>query len=240
MKFIFTFGLLLCYSIINAQDTLFLNKDYKKVSRDNAFYIETNQRNPSAENEIIRRTYWINGQIKSERSFVEKDKDLIRNGISKYWYDNGQLFYQETYRKGERHGELIGYWEDGSKRRHDIFSKGKLKSGKVWDRNGDEREHFPIMEKASFPGGEKALAAYLKHSLPVPETQAKNTLVKVVVKFVINKEGYVGKIDIIEGAPHWYNTVTVNALSKMPKWNPAKQFGEPVNVSYTLPVIFRK
>lgn len=240
MKCFFTTCLLLFISIASAQDTLYLNNSYKEVARDSAVYFQIDHRNPTAENELTRRTFWIDGQIKSERSFVEKDEALIPEGKSKYWYKDGQLFYQESYRKGERHGELLGFWEDGSKRRHDFYKKGKLKSGQVWDRNGNERDYFPIMERASFPGGQEALAAYLKENLPIPATQAENTMVKVVVKFVINKEGYLSKIDIVEGAPHWYNMVTVNVLSKMPRWNPGKQFGEPVDVYFTLPVTFRK
>ena len=240
MKYFFTLCLFFSLCLSYAQDTLYLNNSYEEVARDSAAYFQIDHRNPSAEKEVTRRTYWIDGQIKSERSFIEKKEDFIAEGPSKYWYENGQLFYQENYRKDERHGELIGYWEDGSKRRHDIYKTGNLKSGQVWDKKGNELEHFPIMEKPVYPGGQEALAAYLKQNIPVPETQEKNTEVRLVLKIRINKEGYIDKIEVIEGAPNWYNAVAVNVVSRMPRWKPGRQFGEPVNVIYRLPITFRK
>lgn len=236
--------LFLCFLIFStysfSQDTLYLDLDYNKTKPENAVYFRIEDRNSSGDQDLIRTTYRINGEIMNERSFVEKGDKLTLHGLQKTWYDNGQLYYQETYKKGERHGDLIAYWEDGSRRRHDTFKKGKLKSGKIWNRKGEEEKHFPVMISAEFPGGEKAIADYLRKSLPIPETQKSGTEVRLLVRIRISKDGFVDKIDIIEGAPHWYNAVTTNALLNMPQWKPGYFMGDPVNVWYTLPVTFRK
>ncbi len=241
MKVITSICFLLVLTFAHGQDTIYLNRDYQEIEAGKAEYYRVEETKGAGEKEVIRRTYWITNQIKSERSFIEKKDQLIPEGLQKFWYEGGQLYYTENFKKGKRHGDLIAFWEDGSKRRHDHFKKGKFKSGKIWNRQGEEIEHFPVMVPATFPGGQKAIAAYLKANIPpAPKSQKKGTEVRVVVSIRINKEGQVSEIDLIDKAPPWYHAVTFHALSTMPRWNPGKHMGEPVNVSYTLPVIFRK
>jgi hypothetical protein len=232
--------LLLINFISFGQDTIYLDSSKKPVDKAEATYYRIESRVNSGEIDLLRKTYFLDGQIESERRFKEKGEKLISQGLQKHWYENGQLFYEESYKNGERHGEFLAFWKDGSKRRHDVYKRGKLKSGKVWDENGQEQEHFPVFSRASFPGGQEAMMAYLKKNLPVPSTQEENTEVRVIVSFMVNKEGSITKIDVHEGAPHWYNAVTVNTLAQMPKWNPGKFLGDPVNIYFTLPVTFRK
>lgn len=240
MKRLLLLILLFTSSISLAQDTIYFDTAWKESLLKEASYYRIDEQPTSGKADLERRTYNINGQIKSFRSFKIKDDKKILEGEQKTWYDNGQLWYTENYRKGERHGELVAFWEDGSKRRHDFYKKGKLKSGKVWNRKGEEQEHFPVMVPASFPGGQKALAEYLKKNLPVPESQKRGTEVRLLVNIRINKEGFIDEIQSIEGAPHWYNAVTISTLSKMPRWNPGKFMGDPVNIWFRLPLTFRK
>lgn len=226
--------------IITAQDTIYLDQNYEKTTPANAAYYQIDDRKKSGDQDLIRYTYKIDGQLLRLRSFKEKRRKLSLHGLQKSWYDTGQLFYQETYRKGERDGELLAYWKDGSKRRHDSYKRGKLTLGKVWNKKGEEEEHFPVMIPAEFPGGPKAISDYLRDNLPVPETQQVNTIVRTRVKIRIGKEGYIDKIEIIEGAPHYYNAILTQTLANMPKWNPGSFMGDPVNVWFTLPVTFRK
>ena len=232
--------LLLFTTILSAQDTLYFDFDENQTTKEKAYYFRIDDRSLPGEQDLVSTTYRMNGDILKQRSFLEKGKDLIKHGLQKDWYDNGQLYYQENYKKGKRHGDLIAYWEDGSRRRHDTFKNGKLKSGKVWNRKGVEEKHYPVMIPAEFPGGEKAIAEYLRKSLPVPESQKINTEVRLVVKILVGTDGFIRTINIVEGAPHWYNAVTTTTLLNMPKWNPGSFMGEPVNVWYALPVTFRK
>ena len=240
MKRLLFFSFLISSTYTFSQDTIYLDLDYKETQPRNAIYFQVEDRPASGEQDLVTTLYRTNGDIVKQRSFSEKGSKLTLHGLQKTWYDNGQLYYQETYKKGKRHGDLVAYWEDGSRRRHDTFKNGKLKSGKIWNRKGEEEEHYPVMIPAEFPGGKEAIADYLRKSLPVPETQKANTEVRMLVKILVGTDGYIRNIDIIEGAPHWYNAVTTTALINMPKWKPGSFMGEPINVWYTLPVTFRK
>lgn len=240
MKKLLFFSLLISSTFSFSQDTIYLDSDYKEVLPVNAVYFQVEDRTAPGEQDLLTSLFRINGEIMKQRSFLEKGKKTILHGLQKTWYDNGQLFYQETYKNGKRHGDLMAYWEDSSRRRHDTFKNGKLKSGKIWNRKGQEEEHYPVMISAEFPGGQKGIADYLRKSLPIPETQKSGTEVRLLVRIRIGKDGFIDQIDIIEGAPHWYNAVTTSALLNMPQWKPGYFMGDPVNVWYTLPVTFRK
>lgn len=229
--------LLFCFSSAIAQDTIFLDQNYEEVLSEKAEFFRLDNRKGQ---NLIRKTFMMNGQILSEKEFLEKKGRLTAHGISKNWYDNGQLFYSQVYRKGERHGELLAYWEDGTPRRNDFFKKGKLISGKTWNRSGVEVPHFPVFVPPVFPGGKGAITAYLKQHIPVNPKQRKNTEIRVVVSFVVNKEGSIHQVEVLKEAPLWYKAVTVQTLLNMPQWEPAMHMGEPVNARYTLPVTFRK
>ena len=232
--------LLLFTTVLTAQDTIYLDLNYKEILPENAVYFQVEDRNAPGEQNLITTLYRTNGEIVKQRSFLEVRKKLTLHGLQKTWYDNGQLYYQETYKKGKRHGDLLAYWEDGSRRRHDSFKNGKLKSGRIWNRQGQEEEHYPVMIPAQFPGGEKAIAEFLRKNLPVPESQERNTVVKTLAKIRIGTDGYIQEIKIVEGAPHYYNAILTQTLLNMPKWNPGSFMGEPIELWYTLPVNFSK
>lgn len=231
---------LMCFLPVQAQDTLFLNKDYKETDRSEAFFYRIDDRTTPGDHDLIRKTFWINGNPKSEIPFLEKKDDLTQNGLARFWYENGQLHYSQEYKKGERHGELVAFWENGRKRRHDFFKKGKFRSGKVWNEQGVEIEHFPVMVPAMFPGGQQALQDYLKERLPVNANQPKNTEVRFVVPFLVDKKGKIQVLEVKEQVPEWYLITSKLVLENMPAWNPGKHMGEPVKVFYALPLTFRK
>lgn len=240
MKTLLFFYMLCLSSGLLAQDTIFLNSQWEESLPQEAAYYRIDKKVSSGRADLEQSTYFIIGQIKSLRSFDTRNDKKVLEGDQSTWYSNGQLWYTENYRKGERDGELLAFWEDGSKRRRDVYKKGKLITGRTWNEKGEEVAHFPVMVPASFPGGQKALAAYLRKMLPVPDSQKEGTEVRLLVSITINKNGHLNKIELVEGAPHWYNAMAISALSRMPRWNPGKFMGEPVRVRYALPVIFRK
>lgn len=238
-KILFLF-LIMTTPIFHAQDTLYLNEKYKETTPEEAIYYRIDDRNTPGDQDLIRRTFYKNGNLKSETPYHEKKEKLIPTGIWKFYYENGQLFYSQPYKKGERNGELVAFWEDGSKRRHDVYKKGKLQSGKVWNIEGEEIEHYPVLVPARFPGGKYALNDYLRDNIPHNPSQPDNTEVRVVISLLITKDGSVEILEVVEEAPQWYIAVTINTLKNMPKWEPGRFMGDPINVKYALPVTFKK
>ena len=60
-----------------------------------------------------------------------------------------------------------------------------------------------------------------------------------IVRFVIDKEGYVTDVESINGLNEDVRKEIVDLVSHMPRWEPGMQNGEYVNVVFNLPINFK-
>lgn len=110
------------------------------------------------------------------------------------------------------------------------------------DRNSTDEEVFEVVENMpEFPdGGMPGLMKYLSANIRYPEAAHKaGTQGRVTVQFVVGKDGSIGNVGILRGVDPNLDAEAIRVISGMPKWKPGTQKGEPVNVKYTVPVMFR-
>ncbi|NDV58731.1 M56 family metallopeptidase [Bacteroides sp. 519] len=100
---------------------------------------------------------------------------------------------------------------------------------------------FQIVEKMpQFPGGQTALMNYLNTNIVYPEAAKANKVQgRVIVQFVVNKNGDVENPVIVRPVNPELDTETIRVIKSMPKWIPGEQDGTPVNCKYTVPVQFK-
>lgn len=106
----------------------------------------------------------------------------------------------------------------------------------------DGEEVYEVVEKMpKFPdGGMSGLMKYLSANIRYPEAAHKaGTQGRVTVQFVVGKDGSIGNVGILRGVDPNLDAEAIRVISGMPKWKPGTQKGEPVNVRYTVPVMFR-
>ena len=105
----------------------------------------------------------------------------------------------------------------------------------------DEGEIFEVVEQnPAFPGGDKALLEWLQKNLKYPSSAQENGIQgRVMVSFVVNKDGSVVDPKVIRSVDAALDKEAMRVVSAMPKWIPGKQRGKTVRVKYTLPVTFR-
>lgn len=97
-----------------------------------------------------------------------------------------------------------------------------------------------VEEPPTFPGGDSALVAYLKHNLHYPpEEKEKGIQGKVVVGFVIEKDGVVSNVEVKRGIGEECDAEAVRVVKEMPNWNPGKQSGIVVRMAMVLPISFK-
>lgn len=96
-------------------------------------------------------------------------------------------------------------------------------------------------EKPAFPGGTKALDAYITNNLKYPQTAKDNGIEGVVaVVFTVKADGTVGNIKIKRMVDPDLEAEAIRLVKGMPKWIPADKDGVPVdapaevNVNFTL------
>lgn len=106
---------------------------------------------------------------------------------------------------------------------------------------GDEGEIFEVVEQQpAFPGGMEKLMQWLSKNLKYPASAQENgTQGRVVVQFVVNKDGSIVEPKVIKSVDPALDKEAIRVVSSMPKWEPGKQRGKSVRVRFTLPVTFR-
>ena len=106
----------------------------------------------------------------------------------------------------------------------------------VQDSTEDNQIHFLVQEMPVFPGN---LNTWIYNNIRYPETAKEKKLEgKVYVRFIIEKDGSVSNVKIIRGVSPELDNEAKAVIASMPKWEPGKQEGSPVRVSYTVPVYF--
>lgn len=104
----------------------------------------------------------------------------------------------------------------------------------------EQQEVFTTVEQnPEFPGGISEMFDYISERIKYPKmAQQMGVEGKVFVKFVVQQDGSIGEIKILKGVGYGCDDEAVRVISNMPKWNPGKQNGKPVNVYYTMPIKF--
>jgi antitoxin component YwqK of YwqJK toxin-antitoxin module len=82
----------------------------------------------------IKRKYWDNGQLRSERPCV----DGIPHGLTKWWYENGQLWLEQPCVDGVLHGMVKWWWQSGGIDEFRLYNQGELVA-KFYPRNQTQR-----------------------------------------------------------------------------------------------------
>jgi protein TonB len=92
----------------------------------------------------------------------------------------------------------------------------------------------------TFPGGDAALRNFLSENTEYPDaSKKKGTQGKVIVQFVVDAAGNVGRVKILRGVDPLIDEEAMRAVQKLPKFEPGLKEGKPVSVYYMVPLIFK-
>jgi len=95
-------------------------------------------------------------------------------------------------------------------------------------------------EMPQFQYGEEARVKFINDNICYPESACENSIEgKVVVQFIINKQGKISNVEALTHKGWGLEEEAIRIVKQMPDWIPGKQNGKPVNVRYTMPVVFR-
>lgn len=91
-----------------------------------------------------------------------------------------------------------------------------------------------------FPGGQAALLSYLRKNVNYPvAAQESGIQGRVIVQFVVNRDGSVTDAAVIRSVSPVLDREAVRVILSMPRWKPGMQSGRPVRATYALPVSFK-
>ena len=109
---------------------------------------------------------------------------------------------------------------------------------KTSENKGSGEEPFLVVDTPpQFNGGEFRRWVQMNVKYPA-EALGKNIYGKVLVTFVIEKDGSVGNAEIFKSPDKSLADEVLRVIGKSPKWTPGKQRGEAVRVKFGMPVDF--
>ena len=95
--------------------------------------------------------------------------------------------------------------------------------------------------RPQFTGGEAGLREYLMKNLRYPDQALRQHVSgKVYVRFILNAAGRVTDASVVRGPGSGLNEEGLRLVWMMPAWQPARQRGQAVRVSCTLPITFQE
>ncbi|MHB1276919.1 MAG: energy transducer TonB [Bacteroidia bacterium] len=92
----------------------------------------------------------------------------------------------------------------------------------------------------AFPGGEDAMKTFITNELDYPPLAIENGIQgKVVVSFVIEKDGSISNVTILSKRLGWgIEEEAIRVVQAMPRWSPGENNFRPVRVRMNLPIKF--
>ncbi len=97
-----------------------------------------------------------------------------------------------------------------------------------------------VEQKPEFNGGEAAMYKWLSENIVYPSAASEEGVQgRVVVEFVVGKDGSITNVRVLRPRHPALDKEAVRVVKAMPKWIPGRNNGQPVKVTYTLPVTFK-
>ena len=196
----------------------------------------------------------INGQGRVFVRFVVRADGSISNAEvvkSDFSSDYSEVSHAEqTAKEIERYKTGIERIENDCKELEQHIEGWKNKLA-VLEKDGTSenilnRRHEELEEAQKLLEDERAKIVIMKRTLTQKEemlANSKNELDKIMVTTFKNEKGQALSTDEVvalrAAAENALKDEAVRVIMAMPKWNPGTQGGEAVNVSFTLPVMFR-
>lgn len=208
--------------------------------------------------------YFENGNLKESQLYIpEKDNS---NATTNYQIKTLQIgdeqgkLYLDQYGNGKinrkvstnsteegdlKNGFKHGVWKEyNSKTKityEEEFSEGKFIKGKSITESGEIREYKSNAEVLpEFKGGIGAFYMFITKHLEYPEQErVLRRQGTVTVNFVVEKDGTLTNFKVLRSVTPALDKEALRIVSLSPKWKPGTKRGEPVRVSYSVPIMFK-
>jgi len=244
-----------------AQDSIFLNRNFRDTTAQNASYYRIRIRKDAGWQVA---DHYLNGKIQmtgtySDDSCHVQEGDFTwfdstglvihrcaysggkENGVETYLYTNGQVNTTGTNKGGKKEGEWTGYYLNGKISGKAVYSNGKEVSGTFYNEDGvPNTKVTEFVRESAYPGGIQAWARFLSQNLQYPDRAVRKKIQGIViVQFVVSKEGKQEDIQVIQSVNKDLDAEALRVIRLADTWIPAIQGGRLVKSYKRQPVVFK-
>ncbi|WP_022824976.1 energy transducer TonB [Hymenobacter norwichensis] len=210
----------------------------------------------------LRRVFYPSGAKRSVTPFEHFKQGKV-NGTAEGWYENGQLEWRYTSVHDKREGEAVMYHPDGAlksrrqyvagkrqgewdlrypngqRKRREVYVNDERMVGECFDEKGQAIVFFEYEMMPTFPGGPQALLQFIGSHTRYPGKAIRQGIEgKVFVSFVVDTLGQVSNVRVAKSIHSLLDAEAARVVQNLPRFEPGKQDGRPVVVSYTVPIDF--
>lgn len=105
---------------------------------------------------------------------------------------------------------------------------------------GDDGVYDYLEEMPEYDGGEEAMMKHLAKEVVYPEEASKKNIQgRVMVSFVVEKDGSLSNVKVMRGVHPLLDAESVRVVKTL-KFKPGKMNGKPVRCRFTIPINFRQ
>lgn len=225
---------------LHSQNKVYYDEFWNPTTdKQNAQFYSILERSSIDTNEVVERKYYLNDQLKSEIHFSNYSR-RTRNGSFKAYHSNGKLKESGYYSQNKLIDSLKTFWDNGTKKREDLYVDGKFQSGKMFNSDGTEVPHYDYEIMPEFEGGLNELIRYLSMNIKYPKVARKKGISgKVYIQFMVDKAGSIKNVKVLKGVSEELDAEAIRVVSAMPKWKPGLLDGDKVNTYFNLPISFK-
>jgi len=122
-----------------------------------------------------------------------------------------------------------------------IFSSALYaQSAKIASLADDDKIYTtPVEVMPQYRGGEESLYFRLEHIRYIFEDRMKNIQGKVLVMFVVEKDGSISNVKLVRGLTEKQDNEILRVVNNLRRWKPGMQDGKPVRVQMAIPIDFK-
>ena len=101
--------------------------------------------------------------------------------------------------------------------------------------------NFRIVEELpEFPGGASEFMKWLTKNLRYPTSaQQRGIQGKVVAQFIVNKDGSISNIELVNHVENSLDNEALRVLKMMPRWKAGRQDAKPCRTQVCIPIVFK-
>ena len=167
---------------------------------------------------------------------------VVKLGEKLYRNDYIELIPQRIYLASLKDGKILYKYEFAQVASTDTFESSVQKEKvTTQETTEDQNQIYGIVEEMpKYPDGDMGILRTIAQNLEYPvKAQEQGIQGRVIVKFVVEKDGSIGKTQITRSLSPECDQAAINAIKKLGRFIPGKQNGKAVRVWYTLPIMFR-
>lgn len=252
--------LLLCQYLF-AQDTTWLDRDWKISDRTKARFFRTIHKTDSG---LLVADHYLNGKPQMTGRFSD-DSLKVAEGTFNWYFEDGTITHSLTYSHNQISGPEQFYYENGTpilkgtnldKHKEGewtaFFPSGRLAGKAMY--HGDKRVSQSLYHEdgsrntkdtvfyrdSDYPGGPSRFLYFLNKNLRYPDSAVVYEIQgTVMVRIHINKAGKVTHLQIERSVDPYLDAEALRVMKLMPDWEPAIVAGVPVESYQLQPVAFR-